>query len=332
MLCFCPVLARDEILHRPVIRTHADLTWDMDDRLYFGSQKIAGSAPCDWTRALTEQRFLYFVDLRATAWCCLHLIVTALLSIFIPFVNTHHVQHDLQSKSCQWALTQGIAELKLFWSVPKVKYTVHMLFYCVFLLALSLLAVGSSNPSRSGDWSIAGVEVWTYSYIMLHCLAEAQAVRKGKSMATNYVGPRGIWENFSFFVFKLKTHVLSSPWNVLDGIMMAVSFPLMGLRLYLLTICEPDPNGDCRVPRTASAVVHPYTDITMWVNVLLALTVLSSWLRAFALLITSKTTGVLIIAIFKMINDILVGSTHDVTMFLFLDNHIFVYLCCRCTW
>ena len=116
----------------------------------------------------------------------------------------------------------------------------------------------------------------------------------------------------------LKSHVVKDAWNKLDAVMIGLYIPMMVLRLYLNAICEQDAtdvsgeDGECRVSRQGWG---PYTDPTIWFSVLLALIVLTSWLRAFALLIMSKTTGVLIIAMFQMINNVLVSySFLDLSM------------------
>eukprot|EP01050_Picozoa_sp_SAG11_P010741 SAG11_NODE_1095_length_5887_cov_1.491189_2_plen_876_part_00 len=284
---------------------HADLYWHMHDSLYFGledrNSKPDASAPCDWTQELEQHSMLfYFYD-----WNTYNQLYwyAAKTLVFLPFMLLVDTTKPNRNNS---KIVQEVARIKLFWSTPKVKYTFHNLSWIMFLIVLALYCV-HDNPARSGNWEITTfTEIYVYLYIVAHTLSECAQV--ARTWNTEEI-PRTNVAYCKVFVRELSDHISSSFFNGLDAVIIVFFVAMLPFRIYLaIKACQQSP--DC-------ALTQEYLDVADFgfatsppahiiLNVLLSGLVLFCFLRAYIVIISHQTTGVLIIALFKMVDDVAV--------------------------
>ena len=243
---------------------------------------------------------------------CKKLVQTLWMVPSLSMVSTQHLAPG-GSEGCCSARKQ-VAELKLFWSTPKVKYTFHTASWLTYLGFLGYYCC-YSHPARRGVWSFSSsTEICVYLYIVAHTMSEIQQVYK-KYMAdpdnlkgTLCGGNTPFFFNSNFYE-GLWTHVSSSSWNGLDAVITFLFLCMLPFRAYLAShACAENP--DCYLSHEDQEGFDIYFMVTpaahIIYNILLSGLVLCSFLRGYVIIISEKVTGVLIIALFKMFDDVFV--------------------------
>ena len=167
----------------------------MNDNIYFGITgrqppeyigKHSADPPCDWTKHLDVWLVIFYILDVNTVWMILKFAVRTFFAA--PYLLTVQTNSDTLLKKHSGARRHTlpgdmaplerdatanelwVAEIKLFWSTPKVKYTLHTVSWIGFLSLLAYYCV-AGNPARTGDWGIGEPsEIYVYLCVPLQVL------------------------------------------------------------------------------------------------------------------------------------------------------------------
>ena len=107
------------------------------------------------------------------------------------------------------------------------------------------------------------------------------------------------------FVKELWSHFSQSAWNLVDCFIIFCFLGMVPLRAYLAAKCvRKEENHPCGLEILADADDLQAYKLTL--NIVLCFLVLACFLRSYIMLVSEQVTGVLIIALFKMFDDIFV--------------------------
>eukprot|EP01050_Picozoa_sp_SAG11_P005271 SAG11_NODE_364_length_10159_cov_8.232604_2_plen_1206_part_00 len=301
---------------------HADLSWNIDDILYFGlavdddgdEDKSASDAPCDLHEELdTGSTFLYILDYNVVWLILKTLAKTFLLLPAFAIVGTDEYNGN-------WPRTsRKIGALKCFWSVPKVKYNLHMLSYLIFLI-VSMYFISFENPSRLEDWGATkSSEIFTYAYIVSHTVSEVVQMAKKPPPATDDICCCNALNRIRLQIYD--HFFCSSIWNIIDALIIIFFLCTLIFRVEMLLNCEREYidkfSNKCRVrqvPTHDLLIVEVGADDL--VEILLGATIVCAFLRAYVIMVSQKKTGVLIIALMRMADDIAVYAVVQIILIL----------------
>ena len=200
---------------------HADVSVNlsMSDHYYFGevSRTRASAQPCDWEDSLRTISRTFF-----------RILGYGFLTLFLlPFYCFFDLIDEPPAGRCSH-LTELMGSISCFWSVPKVKYTLHMMMYMCFLVFLYLTAYNYEN-----DWllttsmeSLGQIpkldEIYVYVYIVAFVLSELQQLQKNidaidfgddrprSTSATQWHHINKIWQE------GISAHFFDEVWNTID--------------------------------------------------------------------------------------------------------------------
>jgi hypothetical protein len=300
----------------------------MHDRYYYGLKledvnvnqtPLSGDQlPCEWSAYLDDSTTLNSVRVWFRIVQCI--VQTVLLLPAFVLIDTKHAPRSDRGMR-NWC-ARHVARLTLFWSVPKVKYILHVqMSYVSFLVVFSMMVASDThNPARSGDWGYShnGMEVYTYVYLLAHSHSELHQIWKEVSMKWGSGEfTRSLYEEFS-------RHFGDSVWNLVDLAMMTLFAVLLPLRLYMFSLCDDDCDVDqdycvCRVDSNVvgeATMANLGLTLGMSINIIVCLLVVCAWFRAYVVLLQNRKTGVLIIALTKMIDDIVVFMVIAIVLIL----------------